>query len=471
MYIYQSGYSIMKVLFSNINKKWYFIFSSPFLILLFSNLIFPITYDDDFIYSKVGNPFLLQWEQYFTWHGRFITHSLNRIVLQLGYPYTDIITSFLGLLLLILSYFHINPYFLQKFSFKDKALFILLSVMIFSLLGGSWTSFTQTTFFMSYYFTIILLLFFLIPYRLIFEDSKYKPNINYIIIMGLLAGTSHEQAIAILPILFLLAIILHCKKIAIPFWYWIGVGTFCIGFLFLFLAPSTTSVNRLVNYGNAENWVFMGQKLNWLNLGWKRYFYSLFNWLFLHTYAWIPQGMIYFIIFGIFFIKNLKSTADTSYPKLLDNKNILPLLYFILAWGIVCVMMFSPLYYQAACNMGLIFLFIAVVSTLYYYNFSIRSLKYIKICSIIIGAIIWGIQVPAWIIYYNEYNDVVKIIQKTQTLGKNKAIVKPFTQFIINTPFGGITPVYLYRSSGFYIRMAEYYNIKEIIIDPILTNE
>ena len=71
------------------------------------------------------------------------------------------------------------------------------------------------------------------------------------------------------------------------------------------MSPGGLSENRLIIYGNALEWEFFGQTLNWLELGWKRYFYSLAKVL----WAWIPHCIgfvVFFITILILSIKKLK---------------------------------------------------------------------------------------------------------------------------------------------------------------------
>lgn len=90
----------------------------------------------------------------------------------------------------------------------------------------------------TYYITAILMILFMQYYLNIFE-SKTNINIPVFCFIAFLTGASHKQAIAVLPMLLLIFILLKFKKITIPQWYWLSVLFFLAGFSVLAFSPGT----------------------------------------------------------------------------------------------------------------------------------------------------------------------------------------------------------------------------------------
>lgn len=333
----------------------------------------------------IGNPFLLQWNEYLAWHGRLVSHILLRIILQLPGPVEELVFSGVILWVIITCYRAVNPQFIRNSGKHDFPLFILLFCLLFVFIPVSSTAYVMVTFFMSNIFAIGLIFFFL-------------------------------------------------------------------GMLVILLSPgSPTRIEK--GYGNAQQWQFLGQTLNWVELGPIRYAYSLFHHLFLAHGAYIPNTLPYFIIIGILLYFVLKKVS-------LWNGRLFRIFVFIAAsLGMTVIMMFSPLYYEANLLFGMVFLFIALMMLikLFWELYPDNKIIPLAIKSVILAAfIIFGIQCFAWNHYRKEYNHVVELINEAKASQKTEVKVLAFTQFAIKTPLGNIYPVYLQRTSIFYTRMAEY---------------
>ncbi|MGL5253942.1 MAG: DUF6056 family protein [Brevinema sp.] len=444
--------------------NWTKLFLTILLVLLFSNIIFPITYDDDFAYSQLGNPFLLQWGEYISWHGRMITHSLARTILQWGFPYTDIFAS-----LFTIGFFFIccisvtSKFWIKEFS-KEFPLILILLLVLYSFVPMSSTAYSQTVFFMSNFFAIGLVLLFLIPYANLISEKNIifnKYQLVLISISGFLAGAAHEQASAVLPLLILLWVYLRQRKQIIPSWFWIGIFFLIIGMFFIHLSPGSAS--RIISYARADQWDFMGKTIDWTSLGVKRYFYALFHHLFLNKIsAYIPNTIIYYLLIGFLYIKNAKKVGVAH------SEMVRAVFYLISSLGFTFIMMFSPLFYQANLIWGLVPLYISlfILARLFYqlYQPKLKALTLAKIMMAVF-IVIWGVQVLAWNHYRKEYKQVVLLINKAKEQNLSEVIVPSFTQYTIKTPLGNILPVYLYRTDTFYTRMAEYYKISKITVE------
>lgn len=211
--------------------------------MLASNLLFPITYDDDFAYSVIGNPFLLQWNEYLAWHGRLVSHTLLRIILQLPSPIEEIVFSGVILWVIITCYRAVNPQFIHNAGKHDFPLFILLFCLLFVFVPVSSTAYVMVTFFMSNLFAIGLICWFLTPYSLLMSTPSIAPS-RMFWLSALLAGASHEQAVALLPLLLILYIILKYKKIMVPRWFWTGGYFFLLGYAGYFVVSGFPNPHR-----------------------------------------------------------------------------------------------------------------------------------------------------------------------------------------------------------------------------------
>ncbi len=433
-------------------------------LICLSNLFFPITFDDDFAYAAKGNPFLLQAQEYFTFHGRYITHTIGRLILQLRDPLTNILTSLLGILFIFVAYNTVQPNFLKQDNKKDPYLLLILSSLLLSCLVASWTGYTQTLFLVTYVFSFTLVLLFLTPYLQLIKEEQYNISPILIFLLGLLVGNTHEQIVATLPILLLIALFLKFKKRVLPLWYWIGILGFLVGFTILMATPVNWNNSRINGYGGGTNWEFAGQYLNWNDLGFKKYFYSLAKIYLLGTYPWLIYGAPFFITFGLILRKNLLLEKDWTKPV-----HIIPIIFFIYSWGLVSVMMAAPLFHGGPLNFGLTFLYISMVMVINSHLelnpsalFTVKRFAYFMVA---LALIIWLVMVPTWLHYRVEYNEIVDKINIAKQNNQSEIIVTPFTQYTIKTPFGNIIPVYLFTSDGFYNRMAGYYEFEKITVD------
>ena len=124
------------------------------------------------------------------------------------------------------------------------------------------------------------------------------------------------------------------------------------------MSPGGLSEDRLIIYGDVLEWEFFGQTLNWLELGWKRYFYSLAKVL----WAWIPHCIgfvVFFITILILSIKKLKSFSFELVPSVF---------LFLLGQTIIIVMMFTPRFTSGPMALGENFVVIFCISILSSYS-------------------------------------------------------------------------------------------------------
>ena len=347
------------------------------------------------------------------WHGRFLTHISARYTLQLGYPFFYIFKSFVIAILFFVSLKTIDLTALKN---TDRSFFLLLSLFLFIN-----ALFPFTTFMMyyssdllnlyTYYITAILMIIYLQFYLNIF-NNKTNINIYMFFLIAFLTGATHEQAITMIPLLILVYILLKIKKVDIPYWYWYSIPFFLMGFSIIMFAPGSN--NRIGGYMNTTEWEFMEQSIDWMELGWKRYFYSLYRHIFLTVSNWhggpgfIPSTWYMQILIFIFSYLNIK-----KYKSLLDNHIVFPFIYWALSWGTCIVMSASPSYHGVPVEFSKFFMYISLTASIYYYLKECSSKTQTILLSLFLFVVFvgQGIQIPAIYKAKQEYLTLVKQIE------------------------------------------------------------
>ncbi len=435
-----------------------------FCVLVFIlGLIFPVAYHDDSLYALgINLPdfreggiytatqrsiFQQQFYEYLTWHGRFFTHILARIVLQNRFT-ADLLYSFFVGLFLYASWKVVNLQNSPEIRQKQISLLwvmCLCLIMFFLMWGGIWFKMIRVVHFMSYRLTFTILLFFLIPYLRFFADDNKAPQMILFSVVSLIAGSTHEQCVVLIPILILTGIVYsYFLKKKLPSWYYIGIVFFFIGILTILLSPYTFSQDRLIGYGNATNWDFFGQKINWLELGWKKYFYSLA----IILYKWLPHSVVWIVFFVVIFIKLLKERKYFSY-------NLIPsIVLFVISQAIVVVLMFTPKTSVIPMGLGLDFLIVSCFSILSIYlntiNFDFKKYEKKIITTIIaITLITWTACIPFSVRYRLDLEQRIKIANEAIKNNQSEVYIKAFPyskqvhrdQAILQLMYRGITNI------------------------------
>ncbi len=396
------------------NNKRYLIYIGIFSYMLFLSSLFPMHWWDEFYFAEPGNPWLLQWEQFFVDHGRIWTHVLVRYALQLGYPYVYIMKALVIFTLFFLSLKVIDPKSLEAnkwhYGFLLSVFLLINALLPFTTFMMYYASDLLNI--SSYYLPAIMILLFMLYYLNIFQ-GKTEIKMPMFFFISFLAGASHEQAITLVPMMIIMYVLLKIKHIEIPKWYWLSLIPFFLGFAIIIFSPGSSS--RITSYAKAESWEFMGQTINWLDLGWKKYFYSFFRHTFLTVSNWhsgpgyIPSTWYIQVLIFIFILLNLK-----KYKSLLDNNVLFPILFWMLSWGTVVVMSASPMFHGNSVEFSKFFLYISLTGAIYYY-LKDSSKKVLIILSSLFCAIVLigqGIQVKPISQAKKEYFELIEKIER-----------------------------------------------------------
>ncbi len=172
--------------------------------------------------------FQLEKIQYFSWGGRSVAHVFARTFLMLP----KVIFSFINSLVFVLLIVILNWHSSGNLALTNPKPLIIISGLIF--LFAPW--FGQTNLWLTgscnYLWMATIIFAFLLPYRMHYNHSIHF-NYLYLIIMGVMAGWSNENAggAALLYLLLMgfIELIVHHKKVWTP--YLVGFSSCLFGFL------------------------------------------------------------------------------------------------------------------------------------------------------------------------------------------------------------------------------------------------
>lgn len=269
-------------------KKSVVCFLSIYLFLYIINLLTPMAFGDDYLYSFVwqGKPmfvplsedakrisswndlFLSQWSHYFTWSGRSVAHTLAQLFLWLGKDIFNFVNAFIGTILVAEIYWCINR---GKISTEFEAGRLLwIFFVLWAFVPGFSVIFFWLTGSCNYLWTNVILLGFMIPYihKYYYVDKEYANKGYYSFIMlfwGILAGWTNENS-ACWVIVLLFALIWHLKKdekVEVSKWIYTGLIGLLMGYSLLLLAPGnlarynvvhgTVTLSRILKMGDQLN--------------------------------------------------------------------------------------------------------------------------------------------------------------------------------------------------------------------------
>ena len=386
-----------------------------FIYILGLTSLFPIHYAHEFEYNPPGNPFYLQWQEFFQRHGRFLVHIIARYTLKAGSLVFILVKSLIIFVLYFVSLKTIDSSIFKKF---HLSFLMLLSVFLFIN-----ALFPFTTFMMyyssdlldlcNYYITASLIIIY-IQYYINILCNKTEINVSLFCLLAFITGSLHEMVIACIP--FIITIYLFCKvrKIAIPKWFWYSIPFFLLGFSVLLFAPGSS--NRLTNYANTTTWGFFGQTINWLELGYEKYFYTLIKNIFYASpsHIWysapgfLPSTWYLQLLMFFFTFLNYK-----HYKNIFHLKIVIPILYWLFSWYTCIVMSASPMYRHTPLEFSKYFMYIALTASVYYFLKN-QSKKIQIICSSVFLVVVFvgqGIQIPAIYKAKQEYLTLVEQIE------------------------------------------------------------
>ena len=252
------------------------LFCFIFLFFYYVNVLTPICFGDDYVYSFVWEGhsmfepmseqaqrlssfhdlFASQWSHYFTGNGRAISHTIVQFFLWIGKDIFNIFNSLIAVLLIMEIYWCSNKG-VVTFDFKIGSL-----VLAFFSLWAFTPSFPNTFLWLSgacnYLWTAVLLLGFLLPYvrKYYCSEKKITKKKRFWLVMflgGIIAGWTNENSIFWIIFALLFFISKEREKNKVEKWMISGVAGLVVGYAFLILAPG--NFVRLAVETKAHNWL------------------------------------------------------------------------------------------------------------------------------------------------------------------------------------------------------------------------
>ena len=326
------------------NKKGFTALAGIFLFLYFFNILHPMSFGDDYLYSFIwqGQPmykplpenavrvsswhdlFVSQWSHYLTWSGRAVAHVLIQFFLWIGKGAFNFFNALAGLLLIVEIYWCIHKGTVT-FNFNPKVLF-----WIFFVLWAFSPGFTPVFFWLTgacnYLWTSLLLLGFMIPY--IQKYYGYKEVIKsshtfglLMFVLGVFAGWTNENSVCWIIVLLLFFVFVCRKNGNVETWMYVGIAGLIAGYTLLMLAPG--NVARL--QAEQGKGIWLESKLL------KDNFNTFLMILFFQIFLW------FFSLRAIFSLKNMHIEDER-----IKKEITLVRLFYFLAFVMSATMILSP---------------------------------------------------------------------------------------------------------------------------------
>ncbi len=360
-------FTVMKNFFERL--PWQAVFAACLGIFFLRNLLMPFAADDYsymFIWDgadkgnlldgidpnrlqrveSIGDIVQSQWSHYFTWGGRTIAHLFAQFFILVGKIYFDA-ANVLVLAALTLLLFKVGTGLPLREMNKSYLVLILAGIYFCApslLITTIWLTGTCNYLWMNT-LEILFLLPFVQSYRQKFSTYNSCLLTPAMAMLGLMAGWSIEPgSVVTLLVTLIMLVCLRRKKNLRP-WMKVGAIFFAIGFALLMFAPGNLHRLALLNGTEAGEFVSPLSKLSLHML--KVNFIGGFVPVFL-------REVILFVPIIFYFVKARTSPEVTRFV----------LLFTAAAFGVLTVMMFSPMFPERAGFASTIFLLIASLAAL-----------------------------------------------------------------------------------------------------------
>lgn len=385
--------SIFKILFNLItNNKFQKIFFAVsfigiFVLMYLLNRFYPL-FADDWNYSFVWGSDAVrvegicdiiksQYNHYFTWGGRIVTHFIAQSLLLLDPVWHDIMNT-LAFVIFIYIIYRISNY-------NCKANFFIL-ILIFLFVWFFQPAFGATLLWITgssnYLWGTLLILIFVFPYYSFYRNPDYRSEgfiaCLCIFLIGIVAGwTNENMSVASIFLIFLFCII-YKKRGKLPAWAIYGLIGVCIGCILLLVAPG--------NYVRLEN---ARESFKEPDISFFEILISRASLMFSHYVRYILPLIVLYII--LFFV--VKKLSDNS-----EKKKILFVSFiFVLTSHVAFFAMIASPQFPIRALFGIItFLIIAIVILC-------ANLNVNKILNVIMYMGIFILLLPFGYDYYHRY--------------------------------------------------------------------
>lgn len=451
---YDSSILIYRQKEGNISMKRFFCILAIFLFFYFLNIITPISFGDDYVYSFIWEGHSLyeplsdnavrvsSWQDllasislnYFTWSGRVANHTLAQFFLWNGKSIFNVCNALVSTFLVAEIYWCSHKGVITAQVKTKMFCGIFLALWAFTPKFGDVFLWLEGA--CNYLWTAAFLIGFLLPYLRKFYSSteKMSDGVFYRLCMfflGLVAGCTNENTICwVIPVL-LFQIFKLWKSGEVESWLYYGMVGLMAGYALLLFAPGNMA--RLLAENNSYNW------LSWKSVK--------------GNAALLFLVLVYYQIFPWYF--NLRSLCSLR-GRIEENTElkreiVLVKVICAVSFCMTFVMLLSPNFPPRSAFPGTVFLIIAAcILFRLQEEYAIILIKE-KARRFLCGVGIFYFFVTATATFYGSYynysqiNELISFV-KSSDYAKNKII-----------EINSLHPVdnILYKASGFHIMTVE----------------
>jgi len=354
---------------------------------------------DDFSYSlrvhSVSDIFILRYNDYFHWGGRWIAHFFAQIWLLVGKPFFNVANTIVYCFFLFLVQFHITGRYIKQ----NHGIFLALNIFFWFFTPAWGQNFIWLTGSCNYLWTTTIILFFLVPFRKRHDNPEYKMNIPLSVLfffVGIFAGWCNENSgAAVLCLLIAYFITKIFRKDKFAFFEILGAVGFLIGFSLLIAAPG--------NYARAEvfqqnNWGYSNEPLLLMlfyrSVSITKMFIKNHGLLFVSISFFLGFDLIYhqrrkILVFSYFyFLAVLTGTYSMVLsPAFPDRAFLIVIVFLVISLGSILAQMEFQIYSVIKRNIA-VFAIVALISR-YLFSFVDHTILLITILLVItLGSIL-----------------------------------------------------------------------------------
>ncbi|MFR9165311.1 MAG: DUF6056 family protein [Dysgonomonas sp.] len=209
------------------------------------NILYPL-WADDWLYCFIkgtglrvmnsGDIFVSQYNHYYIWGGRIVTHTIDQFLLLFNPKLIDVLNSLVYVLFIYIAYKYTN-----KGKSVNAFFFLGIAALMFISQRYLFNTAVWITGSVNYLWGTLIIIGFMYPYFVYFIERKKNDSFVksvVFLLLGIVAGWTNENtAFAMIFVLIVSCLYLWIKKIGIPKWYVAGIIGACIGFFLMIYAP------------------------------------------------------------------------------------------------------------------------------------------------------------------------------------------------------------------------------------------
>lgn len=357
-----------------------------FVLIFILNRLYPLYADDwGYVYSANSSVFSQIFQrlvdQYSSWGGRTVVHTIAHLLSWGGLLVSDLVNSVAYIFYLYIVYRICN-----KGRQTDAFLFLILSLVLWLVLPAFNNTILWLVGAANYLYGTLIVITYLYFYYSFFITEKTYNNHIYLLLFflgGVIAGWTNENMfVAQVFCIVAMFVLLRYRKRAVPLWFICGFVGVCVGGAFMVLAPGNYIRAEFVNesIGLADKSFIENILYRVLKVGYRYLVYVL------------PLSVIYSVLFFLY----KKQEKDW-----LGNKTLYGSLLFFVSAHVACMSMAASPIFPPRAIFGIVTL-IVIASGILFANLEFSKYK-IKNVSLIVVSVL-----SLWFIidYYSKYKNI-----------------------------------------------------------------